>query len=147
MEFLDLITIRRESCPEDRIVIEVADCVFPYIRQTRTSRFRKDDIGERVRAYNDQQARLRDVVRMALKRLGVVAVPFFGGKPKVGFSSSFRTPKANVCDLGNLEKAAEDLCNTVIYHDDKQITRRGVGEKEYSKNPSMRIEVWRVIDA
>ncbi|MDD5092818.1 MAG: hypothetical protein PHV74_00335 [Dehalococcoidia bacterium] len=128
--------------PGRRMILDFADCVLPYVRQTRNSRWRDDEVGERVRAYNDQQARLRDVLTWALKRTGFKELPVFLDKPKIGFASSFWTSQAGRADLSNFEKAAEDMCNKVIYADDVKIFQRGPGCKYKSDNLSMRIEVW-----
>ena len=119
------------------LLIEAALGVFPYTRQTRTTRYRDDASGRRATAYNEARATLRDTLMaiMLANRLK----PF--GRVPLGMSSSFWLKHAGSTDLGNLEKALEDAANSILYPDDRWIWRRGPGFKAQGK-PRFSLHLW-----
>ena len=119
------------------LLITAAVGVFPYTRQTRTTRWRDDASGARATAYNEARADLRDTLMaiMLANRLK----PF--GSVPLGMSSSFWLKHAGSTDHGNLEKALEDAPKSIQYPDDRWIWHRRFGFKAKGK-PRFRLHLW-----
>lgn len=130
--------------------------VKPYVRQTRTTRWRDDESGERARQYNETQGTLRDAVTLILLKEGISSF----GKTKLGFASwfwlcpkkVFRVKKntwiddPSRCDLNNLEKAIEDALNGAMYPDDVWIWKRERGFKMLGEDDWFAVHVWELSD-
>ena len=112
--------------------------VRAYVRQTRMTRFRKDNHGKYARDYVQNQGDLRDVLNMMLKKHDIE--PF--GKIPLGCAISVYGPKAARPDLGNLEKAVEDAANGSVWHDDRYVYERGPGKKQKDDDDLMELTVW-----
>jgi hypothetical protein len=115
--------------------------VVPYVRRTQQGSYTA-----KARAYHENQNSIAAGV------LGFLSspwrpMPWPKGK-RLAFGCSFwiapvTTPvsrggktfnrtyrPAEIQDLSNLEKAVEDACNGLLYHDDRQVWRRLPGSKE-----------------
>ena len=79
--------------------LTVMQRVMPYVRQTRTTRWREGHpSGKRAREYNEARAALRDALAGILLAEG--AAPF--GPVPLGLASSFWVRSPGRVDLGNL---------------------------------------------
>ena len=78
------------------LLITAALPVMPYVRQTRTTRWRSDHpSGARVRAYNESRATLRDALTAMMR-----AKPFQPfGPVRLGMASSFWLKNPGNCLL------------------------------------------------
>lgn len=122
------------------LLIVVALPVMPYVRQTRTTRWRTDHrSGARARAYNESRATLRDALAgiMLAERLKPFEATF------LGMASNFWLKNPGSADLGNLEKALEDGANQILYPDDRWIWHRGFGFKAKG-GPRFKLHLWEI---
>ena len=118
--------------------IKLGMYVRAYVRQTRRTRFRGDYHGKYAREYVQNQADLRDVLNLEMKKAKVEKF----GKVQLGCAISVFGPKAHRSDLGNLEKAVEDAANGSVWVDDRWVYQRGAGRKQKAKEDSMELRVW-----
>jgi Holliday junction resolvase RusA-like endonuclease len=111
--------------------------IKPYVRQTRTTRWRRDAHGKAARDYNDSIGAFRDAVVLIMQNEGIQQF----GKIPLGCAITVR---GNVgrADLGNLEKAVEDALNRSLWYDDHYVYVRGLGEKAKSPQSSVQLHVW-----
>ena len=119
------------------LLLTAALPVFPYTRQTRTTRWRDHPSGARARAYNESRATLRDALTaiMLAERLQ----PF--GPVPLGMAASFWLKNPSRIDLSNLDKALEDAGNSILFPDDIWIWHRGCGGKALGE-PRFRLHLW-----
>ena len=122
------------------LLLTVTLPVFPYTRQTRTTRWRDNPSGARVRAYNEARATLRDALTAIM--LAEKLQPF--DPVPLGMSSFFWLKNPGRVDLSNLEKALEDSGNGgILYPDDRWIWHRGFGGKALGE-PRFRLHLWEI---
>lgn len=117
--------------------------LIPYVRQTKGSRYRRDYWGERCRKYNDQQAMLRDALVFKMKEMQEYGNMGYDNK-RLMLSTTIDVSEAGrlaVCDLGNLIKAIEDVCNKSVMSDDRHVFRYGVSEKREGETDKIEFEV------
>ena len=116
--------------------------VMPYVRQTRTTRWRLGHpSGARARAYNENRGALRDALTGIM--LAEHIEPF--GPVPLGMGASFGVANAGKCDLGNLEKNLEDCLNGTLIVDDIYIWQRGDGGKYYTNaKEHFSLHLWEV---
>ena len=120
------------------LLIIVALPVMPYVRQTRTTRWRQDHpAGARARAYNESRATLRDALAGIMLAKHLKPLP----AAPLGMASSFWLKNPSTSDLGNCEKALEDAANKILYPDDRWIWHRGNGFKAKG-TPRFRLHLW-----
>ena len=142
----------REPDGRRHVCLKVNLLVKPYVRQTRTTRWRSDAHGQRAQEYNEAQAAIRDAVTLIMLKKHIE--PLKG--PKLGFQADFwLLPKKvfrNVkhtwvddpkkVDLGNLEKGLEDSLQGALYKNDVRIWRRGQGGKHLGEDDWFFVHVW-----
>ena len=115
--------------------------VVPYTRQTFASRYRGDARGEKVRRYNDAKNAMQNAFVVLLREKGISP---FSKEVRLGMALWVMVPTERA-DLSNLEKAVEDAGNGALYHDDRQIRRRGEGGVIRGK-PSIDLHLWTLED-
>lgn len=100
--------------------------VVPYVRQTHTTRWRKDEKGDSVRRYNDFKAQVNNEVGYILKTQGF-DLPIFSKVP-LAFTFFCYLRSVYRADLSNYLKSVEDALTGVAYVDDRWIVQTVCGK-------------------
>lgn len=108
--------------PGGRILVEFYVKPVGSVRQNRHSRFREDRLGERIEAYNNYKATLRDNMFYAMLQQGIekfrkvplcIKVDFYFAHPEEALSRP--------SDIDNLLKGVLDSCNGILIPDDRYV--------------------------
>lgn len=108
--------------PDGSIVVEFFVKPVGSVRQNWRSRFREDRLGERIEAYNNYKATLRDAMAITMKQQDIKKFPKGPLWAKADFY--FTTPEevlSRPADIDNLLKGVLDSCNGVLIRDDRYI--------------------------
>ena len=112
--------------PNRSFLLTMAARVMPAVRMTRTGKW-----SDRPAKYQAIQGALRDRVILLMREHSIEPFP---KDVRLALGASFYlTPGHARGDLGNLEKAVEDMLQGALYENDRCIWARLPGRKVHSK--------------
>lgn len=114
--------LRMYNRPDGSVVVEFFVKPVGYVRQNWKSRHRQDRLGERIEAYNDYKATLRDNMFYAMIQQGIKKFPKAPLWMRANFCFYDREEMMSRSnDIDNLIKSVLDSCNRILIPDDRWV--------------------------